>query len=179
MVRQVDGGSVQGTDSRRGGDVLCEDDAALNESAARSAHLQFRHHGALCHKRWAILVARLLCGLLLLAISAGDYSNRYLRVSAIARDDGRYANSALKPWFDQLASKKGLCCSFADGVKVEDVDWDTRDGQYRVRLDGQWVVVPDSALITEPNKFGPAVVWPYRDAEGTTQIRCFIPGAGT
>jgi hypothetical protein len=95
-----------------------------------------------------------------------------------ARDDGRYANSPLKPWFDQLASKKGLCCSFADGVKVENVDWDSQDGRYRVRLEGQWVMVPESALITEPNRFGPAVVWPYRDSDGTTQIRCFMPGAG-
>ncbi len=95
-----------------------------------------------------------------------------------ARDDGRYANSPLKPWFDQLASGKGLCCSFADGVKVENVDWDTQDGRYRVRLNGQWIVVPDAALVTEPNRFGPAVVWPYQDAEGATQIRCFMPGAG-
>ena len=35
-----------------------------------------------------------------------------------ARDDGRFAESPLKPWFDRLASKKGLCCSFADGVRV-------------------------------------------------------------
>ena len=41
---------------------------------------------------------------------------------ALARDDGRFANSQLKPWFDKLASGKGLCCSFADGFKVEDVD---------------------------------------------------------
>ena len=31
----------------------------------------------------------------------------------------------------------------------------------------------------EPNRFGPAVVWPYHAGDGTTQIRCFIPGAGT
>ena len=102
----------------------------------------------------------------------------FARTGVSARDDGRYANSPLKPWLDQLASKKGLCCSFADGVKVENVDWDTQDGRYRVRLDGQWIIVPDSALITEPNRFGPAVVWPYQDAQGTTQIRCFMPGAG-
>ena len=53
-----------------------------------------------------------------------------------------------------------------------------QDGKYRVRLKGEWIVVPDSALITEPNRYGPAVVWPYRDADGTTQIRCFLPGAG-
>jgi hypothetical protein len=97
---------------------------------------------------------------------------------AMAKDDGRFANSPLKSWFDKLASGKGLCCSFADGVRVEDPDWDTGDGHYRVRLNGSWIVVPDSAVVTEPNKFGAAVVWPYQDASGTTQIRCFIPGAG-
>jgi len=95
-----------------------------------------------------------------------------------ARDDGRFAGSPLKQWFDKLASGKGLCCSFADGVSVEDVDWDTQDGRYRVRLNGQWLLVPDTALVTEPNRFGPAVVWPYKDTEGVTQIRCFLPGAG-
>jgi hypothetical protein len=103
-----------------------------------------------------------------------------------ARDDGRYADEPLHAWFDSLASGKGLCCSFADGIRVEDVDWDTvpvcDDGKcsmrYRVRLHGEWVVVPDNALITEPNKFGSAVVWPYMDSEGVTQIRCFLPGAG-
>lgn len=103
----------------------------------------------------------------------------FIATNVNARDDGRYANSPLKSWFDQLASKKGLCCSFADGVKVEDVDWDTQDGHYRVRLGSEWIDVPDSALITEPNRFGPAVVWPFKDSAGNTQIRCFIPGAGT
>jgi hypothetical protein len=97
---------------------------------------------------------------------------------AYARDDGRYANSPLKPWFDSLASGKGLCCSFADGLQVNDVDWETRDGRYRVRLQGEWIAVPPDALVTEPNRFGPAVVWPYLDADGATKIRCFIPGAG-
>ena len=97
----------------------------------------------------------------------------------VARDDGRFADSPLKPWFDRLASGKGLCCSFADGVAVQDVDWDTQDGHYRVRIYGQWIVVPDAAVVTEPNRFGPTVVWPYRDGDGTTQIRCFMPGAGT
>lgn len=105
--------------------------------------------------------------------------NAFVPSQLFAHDDGRFANSPLKPWFDQLASGKGLCCSFADGVSVQDVDWDTtNDGRYRVRLNGQWLVVPDAALVTEPNRFGPAVVWPYQDMNGATQIRCFIPGAG-
>ena len=99
---------------------------------------------------------------------------------AHARDDGRYAgmDPVLHAWFDRLASGKGLCCSFADGFAIEDVDWDTQGGKYRVRLDGEWTVVPDSAVVTEPNKYGRAVVWPYMDADGATQIRCFLPGAG-
>jgi hypothetical protein len=97
----------------------------------------------------------------------------------VARDDGRFANSPLKPWFDRLASGKGLCCSFADGFSVQDVDWDIQDGHYRVRIYGQWLVVPDDAVVTEPNRFGLAVVWPYNDRYGNTQIRCFMPGAGT
>ena len=95
-----------------------------------------------------------------------------------ARDDGRYANEPLHAWFDQLASGKGLCCSFADGFSIQDVDWDTQEGRYRVRLHGEWILVPENAVVTEPNCFGPAVVWPYMDAEGATQIRCFLPGAG-
>jgi hypothetical protein len=99
-------------------------------------------------------------------------------IVALVRDDGRYANSPLKSWFDQLASEKGLCCSFADGFRVDNVDWDTQDGHYRVRLNGQWIVVPDNAVVTEPNKFGAAVVWPYMGTDGQTQIRCFLPGTG-
>jgi len=33
-------------------------------------------------------------------------------LTAMGRDlDGRYANSPLKPWFDQLKSQNGACCS--------------------------------------------------------------------
>ncbi len=53
------------------------------------------------------------------------------------------------------------------------------DGQYRVRLDGQWIPVPDDAVVTEPNHYGRAVAWPYQDASGATRIRCVMPGAGT
>src|SRR5262252_1546647 len=59
-----------------------------------------------------------------------------------ARDDGRFANSPLKEWFDHLASRNGVCCAFADGVSLQDVDWDTQDGHYRVRIQGEWIVVP-------------------------------------
>jgi hypothetical protein len=90
---------------------------------------------------------------------------------ARARDNGEFVDSPLKSWFDQLASGKGLCCSFIDGVSVEDVDWDTNGpkdarGQatYRVRLHGEWIDVPADPVVGEPNRFGPAVVWPYVDS---------------
>jgi hypothetical protein len=98
--------------------------------------------------------------------------------AASARDDGRYAGSPLKPWFDSLRSSKGLCCSDADGFAVSDPDWDSKDGHYRVHLDGQWIVVPDDAVITEPNRAGRTMVWPIKGTLGTS-IRCFLPGSMT
>jgi hypothetical protein len=97
--------------------------------------------------------------------------------SVTARDlDGRYANSPLKLWFDRLASGKGLCCSMADGESVADPDWESKDGHYRVRLENNWVDVPDDALITEPNRAGRTMVWPMR-FDNKISIRCFMPGS--
>jgi hypothetical protein len=101
--------------------------------------------------------------------------------TAFGRDDGRYANSPLKRWFDSLMSGKGLCCSMSDGVTLDDDDVETRDGHYRVRWGKHgWVDVPDSALITQPNLYGRAMVWPESLTEtlGGVGIRCFIPGTG-
>jgi len=96
-----------------------------------------------------------------------------------ARDlDGRYANSPLKQWFDNLKSGRGLCCSMADGQSVADPDWESKDGHYRVRLENNWIDVPDDALITEPNRAGRTMVWPLL-FDGKISIRCFMPGSMT
>ena len=97
-----------------------------------------------------------------------------------ARDRGQFANAnpEIKAWFDRLASRKGPCCSDADGSAVSDVDWETSGGHYRVRIDGEWVEVPDEAVITEPNRVGRTMVWPIRGYLGLT-IRCFMPGSMT
>jgi hypothetical protein len=96
-----------------------------------------------------------------------------------ARDpDGRYANSPLKQWFDSLKSGKGPCCSDADGSAVSDVDWESKDGHFRVRIEGEWFDVPEDAVITEPNRVGRTMVWPLRGYGGMT-IRCFMPGSMT
>src|SRR5258708_36854629 len=88
----------------------------------------------------------------------------------------------LDPWFDHLGSGRGACCSSSDGYVVEDADWETRDGHYRVRIPTQaggsemeWVDVPNDAVITEPNKAGKTMVWPLYGYLGTS-IRCFMAG---
>ena len=70
----------------------------------------------------------------------------------------------------------GLCCSFTDGFAVRDVDWESKDGHYRVRLENIWIDVPDDALITEPNRAGRTMVWPLR-FDSKIFIRCFMPGS--
>jgi hypothetical protein len=105
---------------------------------------------------------------------------------ALGRDlDGRYKDSPLHAWFEHLASGKGLCCSYADGYVINDADWETKSGHYRVRVpkvpdskDMIWVDVPDEAVITEPNKAGRTMVWPLYGYEGLS-IRCFMPGSMT
>ena len=126
-----------------------------------------REHGV--RRRVALVTGPLITGLCAIAVFS---------TGVAARDNGQYANSPLKDWFNGLASSKGVCCSFADGLSIQDVDWDTQGGSYRVRLEGQWIAVPDAAVVKVPNKLGRAVVWPYKDFQGATQIRCFLPGGG-
>jgi hypothetical protein len=121
--------------------------------------------------RWRVPL-QIACAVLLIVLASP---------SSKARDvDGRYAaqNLELHQWFEGLRSGKGPCCSDADGSAVSDVDWETKDGHYRVRIDGEWVDVPDEAVITEPNRIGRAMVWPIRGYLGLS-IRCFMPGSMT
>jgi hypothetical protein len=51
-----------------------------------------------------------------------------------------------------------------------------------VRIEGEWYVVPDEAVIDEPNKRGYAMswYWPSWELDGRMipHIRCFLPGPG-
>jgi hypothetical protein len=98
--------------------------------------------------------------------------------SAFAHDHNR---PELDGWFKALSSSRGPCCDGSEALRLEDVDWDTKDGHYRVRIDGEWVDVPDNAVLDGPNRAGYTAVWPYqtRELDGTvkTQIRCFLRGA--
>ena len=103
--------------------------------------------------------------------------------SAFPRDlDNRYAANPLHDWFEGLHSGKGPCCADADGALVQDADWESKDGHYRVRIEGEWIVVPDDVIIKEPNRDGRTIVWGYptRGWGGVQKdsyvIRCFMPG---
>jgi len=118
------------------------------------------------------------------ALASGLGGHSLLPAGAIARDvDGRYANSPLKGWFESLRSRKGPCCSDADGTALSDIDWDMRDGHYRVRIEGLWWNVPEDAVVTEPNRAGRTMVWPvyYRELDKglRIEVRCFLPGSMT
>ena len=132
-----------------------------------------------------IAVAFFVMWLMLLAADAHDPTGYWAREIAA----GRAPNAE---WWGGLRNKTGgQCCSDADGLSIQDVDWDMRKEQYWVHFhdlkiadteipDG-WEPVPDDAVVIDPNKYGGAVVWPYiRITNGVTHagIRCFMPGAG-
>ena len=99
---------------------------------------------------------------------------------------GKWANDPLRPWFEALKNKDGLvCCARADGHPLDESEWDIKGDSYRVFLKGEWIVVPDDAVISDPNKFGKAIVWVWPQevlawggAPAGNFIRCFIPGSG-
>jgi hypothetical protein len=96
----------------------------------------------------------------------------------------------LQDWFMGLASKnKVACCDGGDATRIEDADWESKAGHYRVRLPrspqgygvgeaGVWVDVPDEAVVEVPNKDGRTLVWPYY-VNGMPVVRCFLPGSMT
>ena len=100
---------------------------------------------------------------------------------ALGRGDGRHAQVApeIRQWMEGLTDAQGRgCCATADGFQPDEVEWDTRENHYRVRIAGAWLVVPDGAVIHEPNRLGYAVVWYFVD-NGRVVIRCFLPGSGS
>lgn len=136
----------------------------------------------------ALLAVAFLASMLLFSFPAGAHDPTGYWAREIAA--GRAPDVQ---WWTSLTSGKGPCCSGADGRKVEDVDWESKDGHYRVLfkdvvIDGTpvadgWIDVPDDAVVHDPNRYGPAVVWPYltwaAGPKPTAAIRCFLPGAGT
>jgi hypothetical protein len=96
--------------------------------------------------------------IILLLAPAADHKSLQARLLG-QQFDGRHVFRlgiltpfGVQPWFDHLASGRGLCCSIPDGESVADPDWESQGGHYRVRLENNWIDVPDDAVITEPNR---------------------------
>jgi hypothetical protein len=136
-----------------------------------------QRHVAAVAKSWMLLVG--LFGLVIWPAPARDL-------------DGSYKNSPLHDWFEHLASHIGRCCSDADDHALEEADWETKNGHYRVRVpkvpgskETVWIEVPDAAVITEPNRAARTMVWPVYDnvqsfeGDPSVSIRCFMPGSMT
>ena len=106
-----------------------------------------------------------------------------MTIPALAHDESRHAqlDPATRDWINNLKNRLGInCCSTADGYPLNgiDVQYDTKAGKFRVRIEGGWFTVEDDFLLTEPNRLGHAIVWWYRGEDGLPVIRCFIEGAG-
>ena len=80
-------------------------------------------------------------------------------------------------WLRSLHAQGGAWCCTGDDVKT-DVDWESKDGHYRVHVDGEWWDVPDEAIVQGPNKMGRTLVWMNGGYAGHVGPRCFMPGAG-
>ena len=101
-----------------------------------------------------------------------------LPTSAIAVDNGQYGHvpKEIRDWFKSVKSRNGVaCCDISDGHRTE---YDMRESQYWVPIDGAWMPVPPDAVIHNAgNPVGDAVVW-YAQYQNRTFIRCFVPGGG-
>lgn len=61
----------------------------------------------------------------------------------------------LNDWYKSLHSKgKSWCCDGNDVTHLDGSDWEGRGNKYRVRINGEWMDVPDEAVIESPNMDG-------------------------
>ena len=95
--------------------------------------------------------------------------------ATFAFDNGQYENVPpdIRAWFKGIIASNGVpCCDMADGHRT---DYDFRDGAYWVPIEGQWMQVPEHAVIrNRGNPVGQAVVW-YVHHGGGIIISCFVP----
>jgi hypothetical protein len=100
-----------------------------------------------------------------------------LSISTIGRAHSHdHQHPELISWYESLHSGKGPCCDGTEARRIDDADWETKDGHYRVRIDREWVDVPKEAVVPGPNLAGQTMVWPYY-LNGHPKARCFIPGS--
>lgn len=90
-----------------------------------------------------------------------------------------HARPGLDNWYQSQKSGRGPCCDGpgVDAKTLADVDWEVKNKRYRVRIDGEWIDVPDEAVLPGPNLDGRTIVWPMTYQDGSVHVRCFIAGA--
>lgn len=92
-----------------------------------------------------------------------------------AVDRGQFENvpEHIRSWFKSVRSPTGVpCCDIADGHRTE---YDVRRGAYWVPIEGEWMQVPEQAIVRNGgNPVGEAVVWYVRHS-GNISITCFVP----
>jgi hypothetical protein len=95
--------------------------------------------------------------------------------AALAFDNGQYENVPpdIRAWFKSVMAPNGVpCCDISDGHRTS---YDVRQGAYWVPIEGQWMAVPERAVIRDRgNPVGEAVVW-YVHHRGSIIISCFVP----
>src|SRR5262245_9033649 len=95
-----------------------------------------------------------------------------LASAAFAFDNGQYNDvpADIRAWFKGGMAPNGVpCCDISDGHRT---DYDVRAGAYWVPIEGQWMEVPERAVIRDRgNPVGQAVVW-YVRHRGTIIISC-------
>jgi hypothetical protein len=95
--------------------------------------------------------------------------------AASAFDNGQYDHVPpdIRAWFKSVIAPNGVpCCDESDGHRTS---YDVRGGAYWVPIEGQWMQVPDRAVIRDQgNPIGEAVVW-YVHHRGSIIISCFVP----
>ena len=98
-----------------------------------------------------------------------------LASAALAVDRGQFGHVPpdIRAWFKSVIAPNGVpCCDESDGHRTT---YDVRGGAYWVPIEGQWMAVPDRAVIRDQgNPIGEAVVW-YVHHRGSIIISCFVP----
>ncbi|WKA30169.1 hypothetical protein [Bradyrhizobium roseum] len=95
--------------------------------------------------------------------------------TALAIDRGQFGHVPpdIRAWFKSVIAPNGVpCCDESDGHRTS---YDVRAGAYWVPIEGQWMQVPERAVIRDQgNPIGEAVVW-YVHHRGSIIISCFVP----
>lgn len=98
----------------------------------------------------------------------------FLMKPAFGHDHSR---PELNGWLKSLHSKSNTwCCDGSDTDAID--DWETKGSGYRVKFEGRWFDVPDSAIVDGPNKSGGPLLWMSK-GWGEREVRCFMPGSLT